>query len=426
MKDKPPLTLITVLLCVSNTSTLFLIDYRSAVGSQLLLYMPLMLFGYAVIFFLYRGRNWARVLVVVGAVLGVLGLGLLIVQEDPVRRMLLGYDGALSVILIWYLNRREVRERFRAGRRSGSGGRGVSKGLVIALSVVGALAVLVGAAGFWVYRFVQKAGSPVIWVEDLESGDARPLLVEGVAVSPRYSPDGNLLLYQQSGELKVLTLSDGTIRTVVEHGRGISSPSWGPGGDRIYYRAEREGRVDLWAVDLYTGAAMRITDDEAMEDAPQLSPDGKWLVFVQNPGPGDGSARGDLYLMAADGGPKIRLTEARNLLHAPQDPAWSPDSKEIVFISFISLVVMNLQAEVVQDMKLVGLSNVSTPQFHPLDSDLIIFKARSTADLRSGFGLYAVSQASGGIAILRESGLAEMYHHISPDGRSIAYSAPLQ
>jgi Tol biopolymer transport system component len=384
-----------------------------------------MLFSFALIFLLYRGKNWARVVILVGAVLGVLGLGLLLVQKEPVKRMLLGYDGALSIILLWYLNRHEVRDHFKAGRRAAPHGNRFPTALKIAIGVVAGLMIMIGGIGYWVYRFLQKVGNPVIWVEDLESGAAHPLFEKGVAVSPRYSPDGKLLLFQQSGQLKVMTLSDGSIKTVVAHGRGISSPSWGPEGERIYYRVEREGRVDLWAVDLQGGEAFRITDDEAIEDAPQLSPDGKWFVFIQRQVSGRGSARGDLYLMPADGGTKVRLTDSRNLLQAPRDPAWSSDSAEIVFISFISLVVMNLEAEVVWKMDLAGLSNVSTPQFHPLDEDLIIFKAHNTQDLRSGFSLYVMSRSSGGVAILRESGLAEMYHHISPDGRSIAYSAPL-
>jgi Tol biopolymer transport system component len=130
--------------------------------------------------------------------------------------------------------------------------------------------------------------------------------------------------------------------------------------------------------------------------------------------------------MSSEGGTKRRLTSSRNILYQPQDPAWSPDSREIAYIRFLSLVVIDRDGTEVQELPLAGLSNVSSPQFHPLDSDLIIFKARRAQDLFEGFNLYVVSRSANACAVLRESSLTEMFHEISPDGQSIAFSAPLQ
>jgi TolB protein len=273
-----------------------------------------------------------------------------------------------------------------------------------------------------VHRFLEKVEHTAIWVEDLRAGTLRPVTGGEAASFPRYSPDGKRILFRQSGALKTLSLQDGSIEILVEDARHISNPSWSSDGTCLYYRSERGDRADLWVMDLIRGGERRLTDDEDVEDPPRPSPDGKWLLFTQSGGPGSG----ELFLMPSSGGVKSRLTHTKDFLHRPQDPAWSSDSREIVFISFISLVVVNIEGEVVQELRLEGLSNASTPRFHPLDSDLIIFKARDARDVVGGFNFYAASRMAGRFMVLRKSSLAEMFYDLSPDGESIAFSAPLR
>ncbi|MEE8458224.1 MAG: hypothetical protein V3S08_00035, partial [Phycisphaerales bacterium] len=73
-------------------------------------------------------------------------------------------------------------------------------------------------------------------------------------------------------------------------------------GDRVVF--ESEG--DLWATSLGWAAgepvvAWRLTSGDGNESRPQLSPDGRWIVFT---GEYDGNA--DVYVMPSDGGPPTR------------------------------------------------------------------------------------------------------------------------
>ena len=50
-------------------------------------------------------------------------------------------------------------------------------------------------------------------------------------------------------------------------------------GKRTAFVALRQGRHGLYLLDLATGQARQLTDDEAMESTPVWSPDGQQIVF---------------------------------------------------------------------------------------------------------------------------------------------------
>jgi len=71
---------------------------------------------------------------------------------------------------------------------------------------------------------------------------------------------------------------------------------------------------------------VRLTDSQGSSYSPAWSPDGREIVFVS-----DRDRDADLYLMNADGSNERLLT--RNDSAEDRDPAWSPDGRWIVFSS---------------------------------------------------------------------------------------------
>jgi len=65
--------------------------------------------------------------------------------------------------------------------------------------------------------------------------------------------------------------------------------------------------------------------------APQLSPDGKWIVYdASTPDMAKNMRRSAIYLIPADGGESKRISEGPG---QDEGPAWSPDGKWIAYVS---------------------------------------------------------------------------------------------
>jgi Tol biopolymer transport system component len=111
--------------------------------------------------------------------------------------------------------------------------------------------------------------------------------------------------------------SHGFDATAAAPARGLVSPAISPDGGTVAFVA----LGDLWTVT--RGRLTRLTKDPAVQNDPQWSPDGRQLAYVSDQG---GSV--DLWLWDAAAGTERQLTTN---LGGTALPAWSPDGKRIVF-----------------------------------------------------------------------------------------------
>jgi TolB protein len=90
--------------------------------------------------------------------------------------------------------------------------------------------------------------------------------------------------------------------------------------------ANPDGRAKIYSIDLASGRVTPLTRDGNWNDEqPRWSPDGRRIAFKSNRG---GSH--NLYVMDADGGNVVRLTDHGG---NDYDPSWLPDGESIVFAS---------------------------------------------------------------------------------------------
>jgi TolB protein len=121
--------------------------------------------------------------------------------------------------------------------------------------------------------------------------------------------DGNLDLYYTS--------PDGS-RWLTAHEAGDYDPAWRPGTSQVAFASWREGRKDLYLVDVGGGEPLRLMTDPADEESPTWHPDGQRLAFVRWT---DGDA--DVYeLDLSTGGEAVRLTDDP---YPDRDPCYGPD-----------------------------------------------------------------------------------------------------
>ena len=102
-------------------------------------------------------------------------------------------------------------------------------------------------------------------------------------------------------------------------------PRYSPDGEWILYSALRGGNVDVWSLQPRTGAVRRLTDSPAVDYDPAFTPDGKHLIFSS-----DRSGHFEIWMADADG------SGARQVSHDgfdAENATAAPDGKWIVYAS---------------------------------------------------------------------------------------------
>ena len=113
----------------------------------------------------------------------------------------------------------------------------------------------------------------------------------------------------------------------------VGDPRVSPDGRTIAYvlttidREESKYRSAVWVVAVDGSQAPRqFTFGGKADTSPRWSPDGSRLAFVSNRG--DDKAKPQLYVIPAEGGEALQLTDLKG---GVEDPKWSPDGSRIAF-----------------------------------------------------------------------------------------------
>jgi dipeptidyl aminopeptidase/acylaminoacyl peptidase len=132
--------------------------------------------------------------------------------------------------------------------------------------------------------------------------------------------------------------AQGLVSSDLSRFRSVGDAVLSPDGHRIAYPVilyDRPGRPapQLWIMDLATQKSIRIGGEKDVTANARWSPDGRWLAFQGRVGEKHG-----LLLARPDGSEITTLVEKMNGTNSPlpgegEDVTWSPDGKQIAFIS---------------------------------------------------------------------------------------------
>ena len=128
---------------------------------------------------------------------------------------------------------------------------------------------------------------------------------------------GNIWILPQGSAARAQQVTNG-------RGEGIMGIAWTPDG-RIVYRSSMGGSNDLWVMDRDGKNQRQLTTDAAMDYAPAVSPDGKFILFHT-----DRSGIPNIWRIELDGSKPRQLTSGGD----NYNPSISPDSKWFVFDSW--------------------------------------------------------------------------------------------
>jgi TolB protein len=156
-----------------------------------------------------------------------------------------------------------------------------------------------------------------------------------------WAPDSRSLVYSMAGSLWQQKL-DSTVAEQLSAGPGYDyQPDCSPDGRWVVYASYAKDAVELWVLNLETKSTQQLTTGGAVNLEPRFSPDGKEIAFVST----SFNGRFHIFIGQFSNGELQgvqRLTgENRSTLpryyYSQYDheisPAWSPDGKEILFVS---------------------------------------------------------------------------------------------
>ncbi|MGH7742424.1 MAG: hypothetical protein ACRENS_10420, partial [Candidatus Eiseniibacteriota bacterium] len=154
---------------------------------------------------------------------------------------------------------------------------------------------------------------------------------------PHVSGSGRIVLsskHEGRDALYVMDSANGHIlrRCEFPHLVSIHDPCLAPGDSAIVFSAQDfSGRCDLYRVSWpgRTTRLERLTDDDFDDLEPNISPDGRWVVFASDRG--NRAGHYDLFRLSLAGGAPERIGEAPS--GDDRQPVYSPDGRWIAFRS---------------------------------------------------------------------------------------------
>jgi TolB protein len=182
-----------------------------------------------------------------------------------------------------------------------------------------------------------------IFIVPIGGGEARLITPTGPSYWHGWSPDGKTLAFcgQRTNEFDIYTVPvEGGAETRLTTTPGLDDgPDYSPDGKYIYFNSERSGSMQIWRMNADGSEQTQITSDDFNNWFAHPSPDGRWIVFISYPkavSSNDHPANKDVQLRLmslADGKIRVlaKLFGGQGTINVP---SWSPDSKNVAFVSY--------------------------------------------------------------------------------------------
>jgi len=165
-------------------------------------------------------------------------------------------------------------------------------------------------------------GNPLNLTQDSPDDDTQPA----------FSPDGQQIAFRserEGGGLFVMGATGESVRRLTEIGY---NPAWSPDGGEIAFATEgvegpltRRQASQLWTVNAASGVKRLVARQDAVQ--PSWSPHGQRIAFWGLP---SGSSQRILWTVPAGGGEPLQVARDE---HVNWNPVWSPDGKDLYFVS---------------------------------------------------------------------------------------------
>jgi TolB protein len=180
-----------------------------------------------------------------------------------------------------------------------------------------------------------------VYIVPIAGGTPRRITQKSPSYWHGWSPDVQTLAFvgQRNGDFDIYAVpAAGGQETRLTTAKGLDDgPEYSPDGKYIYFNSERSGHMQIWRMKADGSEQEPVFSDDFNNWFPHISPDGQWMVFLTYEADVTGHPENKnvmLRLMSLSDKKISVLAKLFGGQGTINVPSWSPDSKQLAFVSY--------------------------------------------------------------------------------------------
>lgn len=184
----------------------------------------------------------------------------------------------------------------------------------------------------------------MVYLVPIAGGTPRRITEKSPSYWHGWSPDGKTLAFvgERNGDFDIYSIpaaGGASTETRLTTAKGLDDgPEYSPDGKYIYFNSERTGHMQIWRMNADGSNQEQVFSDDLNNWFPHISPDGQWMVFLTYQPDVNGHPENKDVMLRLMSLTDKKITVLAKLFGGQGTinvPSWSPDSKQVAFVSYI-------------------------------------------------------------------------------------------